>query len=161
MTHILRYIGSIAKRAAAALGADVEGASAIEFALLVPMLIALVIFTADLGMGIYRNIQVQNAAQAGVTFAAARGFSADQISAAVRNATTFSDIQASPAPSKFCGCASASGVAAAVCTAACGDGSQPGTYVTVSAKATYNTIIPYPALPNSYALSSQATVRIQ
>ena len=148
-------------RSTGKLAGSTDGAAAIEFALLVPMLIVLVICTADLGFGIYRHMQVENAAQAGVTYAAARGFSQAQVSAAVLSATTYSDIQASPAPSKFCGCPSGTSVTSAVCTSTCSDGSQPGTYVSVSAKATYNTIIPYPMLPNSYDFAAQATVRIQ
>jgi Flp pilus assembly protein TadG len=148
-------------RSSAKLAGNTDGAAAIEFALLVPMLIVLVICTADLGFGIYRYMQVENAAQAGVTYAAARGFSEAQVSAAVLSATTYPDIQASPAPTKFCGCPSGTSITSAVCTSTCSDGSQPGTYVSASAKATYNTIVPYPMLPTSYDFAAQATVRIQ
>lgn len=148
-------------RSAGKLTGSTDGAAAIEFALLVPMLIVLVICTADLGFGIYRYMQVENAAQAGATYAAARGFSQAQVSAAVLSATTYSGIQASPAPSQFCGCASGTAVTTAACNAPCPDGSSPGTYVSASAKATYNTLVPYPMLPNSYDFAAQATVRIQ
>ena len=140
---------------------DSHGAAAIEFALLVPTLIVLAICTADLGHGIYRNMQVQNAAQAGVTYAAARGFSESLIAGAVVSATTYSDIKAIPAPTKYCGCPSNGSIASAVCTATCSDGSTPGTYVTVSAQATYNTLVPYPVIPNSFEFAATATVRIQ
>jgi len=40
-------------------------------------------------------------------------------------------------------------------------GAQAGTYVTVSAQAVYNTLLPYPLLPSSYTLTAQSTVRTQ
>ena len=142
-------------------GADVRGVAAIELSIIAPTLALALICTADLGLGIYRNMQVQNAAQAGAEYAVAHGFVAESITTAVQAATALSGISASPAPSQFCGCPSATGVAVATCGATCPGGSTVGTYVTVSALATYRTLLPYPALPSSFALTAQSTVRIQ
>ena len=46
-------------------GSDRSGAGAIEFAFLAPLLILMAMLTIDLGLGGYRQMQVQNAAQAG------------------------------------------------------------------------------------------------
>ena len=43
----------------------------------------------------------------------------------------------------------------------CTDGSQPGYYVTISAQATYASVMPYSVLGTSATLSSQAVVRVQ
>jgi len=138
-----------------------RGVAAIEFAVIVPTLVLMMICTVDLGMGIYRKMQVQNAAQAGAAYAMFHGFAADSISTAVTSATSFSGIAASPAPSQSCGCASNTGVTSATCSSTCSGGSVTGTYVTVSAQGTYNTILPYPMIPNSFTLAAQSTVRIQ
>jgi Flp pilus assembly protein TadG len=137
------------------------GAISIEFAVFAPTLVVMLVCSLDLGMGIYRKMQVQNAAQAGAAYAILHGFMASSIQNAVTSATSFSGVSASPAPNEFCGCASTTGVTAATCGSTCSGGSSPGTYVSVSAQATYNTLLPYPVVPNSYTFSSQSTVRIQ
>jgi Flp pilus assembly protein TadG len=141
-------------------GIGVAGGSAVEFALVTPVLALTLVSLADLSLGIYRKMEVQNAAQAGATYAMVNGFNANSITSAVTQATTFS-VSASPAPTQFCGCASMSGVSTVTCGSTCSGGSSAGTYVTVSAQATYNTLLSYPGVPSSWSFSSQSTVRIQ
>src|SRR5262249_13556951 len=109
---------------------DTTGSVAVEFAIVAATIILMAIAVADLGMGFYRGMQVRNAAQAGAAYAMAKGFSANSISSAIVNATSFSGISASPAPTQFCGCASASGITTASCGSSCGGGVTAGTYVT-------------------------------
>jgi Flp pilus assembly protein TadG len=139
----------------------VRGVSAVEFSLIAPILIAATVGTVDLGMGFYRKLQVQSAAQAGAQYAELNGFNANNISSAITNATAYSGISASPTPTQFCGCASASGISVVACGSQCPGAIPAGTYVTASAQSTYTTIIPYPMIPNSRTLSAQSTVRIQ
>jgi Flp pilus assembly protein TadG len=139
----------------------IRGAVSVEFVIFTLTLVLMLVCTLDLGTGIYRKMQVQNAAQAGAAYAVLHGFTANSIQNAVTSATNFAGVSASPAPNEFCGCASSSGVTAATCASTCSGGSSPGTYVTVSAQATYTTLLPYPVVPNNYTLSAQSTVRIQ
>jgi Flp pilus assembly protein TadG len=141
--------------------AGTEGAAVVEFTLFAPILLGMVVFTMDLGFGMYRYMQVQHAAQAGIQYAIVHGYNSSSISSAVTDATAFAGISASPAPSQFCGCRSNTGVTSAACNSTCADGSAAGTYVTVSSQGTYNTIAPYPGIPNSFNLTAQGTVRIQ
>ena len=138
-----------------------RGVAAIEFAIIAPVFVLMLVCTVDMGMGFYRKMQVQNAAQAGAQYAAVSGFLASSISSAVVNATPFAGITASPAPSQFCGCASNSGVTNVACGSACPGGSSPGTYVTVSAQGTYTTLFAYPGIAGSFTFLAQPTVRIQ
>jgi hypothetical protein len=119
----------------------------------------------DLGLGIYYKMQVEDAAQIGAQWAMKNGFdpnNTSNISNAVTSATNASPaISASPAPFQFCGCATGSSVSTATCGATCPGGAQAGTYVTVSAQRTYNTILSYPIFPSSYNFTAQATVRLQ
>jgi Flp pilus assembly protein TadG len=143
-------------------GVAIGGAAAVEFAVIAPLLTAMLIFVTDLGLGFYRKMQVENAAQAGAQYAAVNGFSTSGVSSAVLAATNFSAISASPAPTQFCGCPTSTGVtAAASCSSACSGGSAPGTYVTVSAQASYSTVFNYPGMASSYNFTAQATVRVQ
>jgi Flp pilus assembly protein TadG len=142
-----------------------EGSAALEFTIFAPILLGGAVCTMDLGLGMYRNMQVQHAAQAGAQYAISHGYDAAAISSAVTQATTYADISASPAPDQFCGCPSSTGVNSVTCGSTCTGGLAAGTYVTVSAGATYSTLVPYhavlPAISNSFNLARQATVRIK
>jgi Flp pilus assembly protein TadG len=129
--------------------------------MLAPVLGLLLICTVDLGFGIYRKMEVQNAAQIGAQYAAVKGFDANAITTAVTGSAQGFTVNASPVPAQTCGCPGASGVTAAICGSTCADGNAAGVYVTVSAASTYTTIIPYPMLPPNFSLASQSMVRIQ
>jgi len=152
-----------ARRAASLVRAE-HGNSAIEFALATPILVALLVPVADLGMAFSEQIQVQQAAQAGAQYATLHPWnssSVTDISHAVLAATTLSTISASPAPSQTCGCPSGSAIATATCSSTCSDGQPAGYYVLVNAQAPYTPQLPYSVLGSSVTLSSQSTVRIR
>src|SRR5437870_6466727 len=165
MTHdigkVSRVIGTPLRRLFGTQDHDSSGIAAVEFGLMAPLLALSIICTVDLGLGIYRKMQVQNAAQAGAEYAVTHGYLASAIATATTSATSFSAIKASPEPTRYCGCASGGGVVGAACGSTCPGGSSAGTYVTVSAQSTYTTLLPYPLLPGSFALTAQSTVRIQ
>jgi Flp pilus assembly protein TadG len=139
----------------------IAGLAAIEFAVIAPLLVLMMVSTVDLGLGFYSAMQVQNAAQAGAQYAALHTFNATSISSAVLNATSFKGISASPSPIQFCGCPSKTTVATATCGTKCADGTAAATYVRVSAKGTYTTLLPYPRIPSSFPLAAHSTVRTQ
>jgi len=139
----------------------IAGAAAVEFAMLSSLLVLMMLAVIDLGMGFYRGIQVRNAAQAGAAYAMAKGYDASSITSAIQNATSFSQVSASPAPSQFCGCPTTTGITTATCGSACADGSTARTYVTASATASYRTLLHYPLFPDTFNYAIQATVRIQ
>jgi Flp pilus assembly protein TadG len=137
------------------------GTAAVEFAIIVPLLLAMLVPTIDLGMGLYQQQQVQAAAQAGVQYALTAGYNSTAIQNAVTSATGLSSITASPAPAQSCGCPSGSTISAATCGSACSSGIQAGQYVTVNAAATYSPLLSYPTLGSSVNLTATAIVRIQ
>ena len=140
---------------------DKRGVSAVEFAIVAPVLVAMLIPTVDIGMGLYTKMQVQNAVQAGAQYATASGWNSSGIQNAVTSATGLSSVLASPAPSQSCGCVNGTTLANASCSATCPDGSTAGVYVTVSAQSRYSPLFPYPVLGSSTTLTAQTTVRIQ
>lgn len=160
-------IASAAKRLRRALAAfatgdhATSGTAAIEFAIIGSVLVTLLLVSVDLGLAFYSDMQVETSAQSGAEYAAVHGFNSTAISNAVTNATSTSGIDASPAPSQFCGCASASSVNSATCGTTCSDGMTAGTYVKVTATRTYSTLIPYPSVPASFTQVATSTVRIQ
>jgi len=139
-----------------------EGGNAgIEFSIAAPVLVAMLVPITDLGMGIYQQMQVRDAAQAGAQYAMAHGWDSAAIQAAVTSATTLSGLAASPAPTRSCGCPGQNGIDSAACGATCQNGKAAGVYVTVNAQATYTPLVPYPTLGSSLALNAQTTARIQ
>src|SRR5262249_40727167 len=78
-----------------------EGWAVVEITLFAPILLGAAVCSIDLGLGMYRNMQVQHAAQAGAQYAISHGYDSTAISSAVTQATTYAAISASPAPNQF------------------------------------------------------------
>jgi Flp pilus assembly protein TadG len=141
---------------------NIDGAAAIEFGIIVPVLTLMIVAVADIGLGVYYKMQVEDAAQAGAEYAIRNGFDINAITNAVLSATNASTISASPAPAQFCGCATGSGINSTSCGTQCPGGTLAATYVTVSAQMTYYPIMAYPpSVPSSYNLTAQSTARLQ
>jgi Flp pilus assembly protein TadG len=146
----------------------IAGAALIEFTLVAPMLVVMSIYTMDFGVFFYRQMQVQNAAQAGVDWAMANHiYNNAGISAAVTSATNYADISVSTGyPIEQCGCPSSTGVTFTSNTAPapcplCGS-SVGGLYVTVQTQATWNSFIRYGLFSSATrTLTAQSTARIQ
>ena len=91
-----------------------EGNAALEFSIAAPVLAIIFIPLIDIGMAVYQQMQVQDAAQAGAQYAMAHGWNSGSIQSAVTSATAL-PVSVSPAPSKSCGCPDGSSVSAAAC----------------------------------------------
>lgn len=143
-----------------------KATSAIELALVLPLIAGMIVPLADLGMGAYTKMQVQNAAQAGADYALKTGgFNSTNISNAVTNATGLTGVSATPAPSESCACvggtpATITNTTAPPCSTGCASGNE-GVYVTVNAQASYSPLFPYPAIPSSITFNATSIVRIQ
>jgi Flp pilus assembly protein TadG len=146
---------------------DRRGVSAVEFAILAPVLVALPVPIVDIGLGLYTQMELQNAAQAGAQYALLHPSafpSPAQIQAAAVAAVPSLTLTASS--SQACGCpgtgpAGAPAVTFGSCGTACSTGQPPGTFITVTAQTTYVPMMSYPALGNSVALSAHSVARIQ
>jgi Flp pilus assembly protein TadG len=138
-----------------------RGSAAIEFALISPVFVILLIGVVELGFAGLGAMRVQDAAEAGALYAQVNGWDAAGIAAAVTNATGATGITATPAPVNFCGCPGADGITAADCAGECADGSAPGKYVTVSASMPRLSIMPETISTLPPALTAHSTVRIQ
>lgn len=142
-----------------------DGVSTIEFAIVAPAIAILLVGITDFGMGLWEEMQVADAAQAGAAYAALNGWNSTStgIETAVTSATSLSGLQASPAPSMMsCACpnSNSSALASATCGGSCPDGSTAGHYWIVNAKASYSTILPYPGITSPMNLTSKAYARL-
>src|SRR4051812_32792610 len=92
-----------------------RGTAALEFGLAMPFLLALTVGVTEVGMLSYQAMQVKDAAEAGVVYASQNPADFTGIQNAVTSATGTAGITASPAPTGFCGCPGASGIAIGDC----------------------------------------------
>lgn len=157
---------------------DESGIAAVEFGIIAPVLVLLTVCTSDLGLAIYSDMQMQNAAQAGADYALVHATSGSVNLGSVRNAITAatgcswssngcSGITASA--SQFCGCPGANGVTNVgspsgtppTCSAFSCSGNPAGMYVTATASTTYATLLSYPIIPAKFNFIQNSTVRVQ
>jgi Flp pilus assembly protein TadG len=156
-----------------ALTHDRRGVSAVEFGLAAPVFLAALSPLIDLGLAFSQQIRVNQAVEAGAQYAAVNQYNSDTWATNVQNAVTnATTLTVSPiVGSETCRCPNATNTAivthdtATTCGTAnggtaCSDGTEPGYYITISATATYTSVMPYPII-NNPTLSSQAIVRIQ
>ncbi|PQA87889.1 TadE/TadG family type IV pilus assembly protein [Hyphococcus luteus] len=137
------------------------GVAAIEFALLAPLLVVLLIGVVEIGLAAYQDMEVQNAAEAGALYAVRNGFDPDGIETAMENATGLSGVTAGAAPLSFCGCPGLDGVTVISCDFTCPGGDAPGDYVKVEASFEHHTILPYPWVSSPVVLTGESTVRLK
>ena len=138
----------------------IAGTAAIEFGLSIPLLVIIMMGVVELGFAMYGKMQVYNSVEAGALYAAKNGYDTNGIASAVVKATGTQGITATPAPAQFCGCPSATGIAATACSATCTGGSPSGQYVRISAALPRQTILPYPALGLPDTLTAQSVLRL-
>jgi hypothetical protein len=143
------------------------GTAAIEFGLFIPVLLLLITGTVELGFAMYEAMQVNNAVEAGMLYAAKNGWDSAGIENAVVNAGSIyrgdsPSLTATPAPTQFCGCPQASGIVKTTCVLPppCADGSPVGQYVRINASLDHMTVMPNSGLPLPDTFTAKAVLRL-
>jgi Flp pilus assembly protein TadG len=139
---------------------DKAGIAAIEFGLLVPLLVALLLSCAEIGFFVQQTMVVNSAVEAGILVAAKRGFDANAITSAILNNVTTPGLTATPAPSLFCGCAAGNAITPIACDTKCAGNLTAGQYVKLGAALTPQTIMPTAILPLPTTITAQSTIRL-
>jgi len=140
------------------LAQDRRGATAVEFALVLPLLALIVAGLIDVSRLVLAKLQVQAAAQAGADYAQRRGWDLAGISAAVGAATPLA-AAAAPAPQPSTACV-VSGALASTTAALCANGRRPARFATVSAQASFRALAPWPGFVMPSLVTGQAVVRL-
>ena len=154
-----------------------RGVAMVEFAIVLPVLVLLLLPLVDLGMGFYVKTQVMTAAEAGAQYAFVHGWSGTNTTtqtslvAAVNSATSLSGLQVTTAPSLSCKCANGTTLTTLTVTApysqstcsaqTCVTSPPAGAYVTVHAQATYTPLFTYRIFGGGKTLTASSTVRVQ
>ena len=133
-----------------------SGQSVVEFALVAPVLALLLVAVADFGRVFYTAIELNNAARAGTQYgiqSPANGADvAGMEQAAQSDGSAVSGLTATA--SEYCACPN--GATQACSSTPCAD---MRVYVEVDTSATFNTLLDYPGVPSSIALTGKSVVR--
>lgn len=138
-----------------------SGNTTIEFAIFGMFVLIALAGTVEVGRVMIEAMQVTNAVEAGMVYAAKKDFDAAAIGTTVGNATGAA-VTATPAPALFCGCPSVSGISES-CDGSlrCADGSLGGQYVRVFGQLDHQAIVFLPGLTIPTTLKAQSIVRLR
>jgi Flp pilus assembly protein TadG len=139
------------------LDTKIGGQSAVELALVLPLITILLLTTTDVARVFYVAIAVNSAARAGVQYGAQNSTTASDLAgmkqAATDDASGISNFTA--VASQYCQCPTG-GPFSCSQSNNCAD---KRLYVEVDTSAPFNTLFKYPGLPSSFALNAKAVMR--
>ncbi|HZO81742.1 MAG TPA: TadE/TadG family type IV pilus assembly protein [Candidatus Binataceae bacterium] len=134
-----------------------KGQSMVELALVLPTLALLLVVVADFARVFYLSIAVANAARAGVAYGSQSLLKAIQFDsiqqAALNDGQNIAGLTATA--SDVCMC---NGAVVACSPAAC---AQPQTYVQVTTRTTFHTLLNYPGVPSTIPISYTAMMEVR
>jgi Flp pilus assembly protein TadG len=135
-----------------------DGVGAVEFALILPVLVVLLLAGADLGLAVNEKMRLTSAARAGAQSAYQKSGDTGGVTLAARQAAGSSADGLAVVAQSFCACASG---AAAACSETCPDGTGTRSYVSVSVSRVWSPVLAYPGLGQGLTLSGSMTVRVR
>jgi Flp pilus assembly protein TadG len=137
------------------------GQSAVEFAIIAPVLVTLLLVASDFSRLFFMSINLNNVARAGAQYGSQTVITAADLNGMKTAANaTGAAIAGLTVTSSQCTCTSPSAIPP--CAAAYNCGSNPSaTYVDVGASATFHTLTNYPGIPSSIPLSATAIMAVQ
>ncbi|MGH7916552.1 MAG: TadE/TadG family type IV pilus assembly protein [Candidatus Binataceae bacterium] len=137
-----------------------RGQSAVELALIAPVLILILLAAADFGRLFYISIAISNAARAGAQYGAQSVITAadanGMIAAAQYDGANIPNMSAS---AQQCTCQNSTSVPLCPATYCAGD--SWATFVEVDTHAIFNTLLNYPGIPSSVPLSGKAVMQVE
>lgn len=134
-----------------------SGTSLLETAFALPVFLLLLLGAVDFGRAWYADIEVSSASEAGALYGVQNiSDIAGMQAAATLDAADVASV--SPVASYGCECADGSSVTPS-CASTPSCTTNVVNYVQVTTTSTYNTLLPYPGFPASFALTSTSRMR--
>jgi Flp pilus assembly protein TadG len=136
------------------------GQSAAELALIAPILLLLLLASADFARVFYMAIAVNNAARAGAQYGSQTVITAaDSQGMAAAAKSDGSNVPNLTATASQCTCEASTTVTA--CSASYCTNNPTATFVEVDTSAPFQTLVTYPGIPSSLTLSGKAIMAVQ
>jgi Flp pilus assembly protein TadG len=132
-----------------------QGVTAIEMALILPIITFLVIALIDFGATTKASVELSGALRTGEQFAVGQPSNISNITSVVKNATTLPSRKVAVTTATFCECDGISGACGSTCN------SGLATFVTIKAAYSVPLLISYPTIPNPFPLTKTVSVRVQ
>jgi Flp pilus assembly protein TadG len=137
-----------------------NGHSMVEMAVVAPVLALMLVIGTDFGRLYYTNIEVANAARAGAQYGSQSLIAAaDSPGMSTAAKTDASNLTGLSVNAKQCTCMTSTSVAA--CNASYCTNNPQATFVEVDTQTTFHTILNYPGVPSSIALTGKAIMRVE
>jgi Flp pilus assembly protein TadG len=140
------------------------GASLVELALLLPLLVLLFLGVVEVGRIFYVSVEVNNAARAGAAYGAQSNITAGDTAGMERVAEQDApDVPGLTATANYsCACSTAAGTVTnlASCTDTCAAGDHQIIFVTVYTSASFTTLSHFPGLPTPFTTYGKAIMRV-
>ena len=143
---------------------DRRGIAMVEFGLVSGILCTMALGVVDFGVGLWSQMELQNAVDAGAQYVMWYQWNQSGITSAVQNATKMSLGGSSGntvSVTQACACPdSTGGIIAATCGTSCSQGGATASnYITITANYSYSTIFTWPGISNPMTLSATAVVQ--
>lgn len=139
------------------------GNAALEFTLLFPVLLFMLVGTMDFARVFFGGIAMENAARAAVQYGALSpgkaGDTAGIVAAGLADAAGQGLVGVTASARNFCSCTGSSSTIS--CSIGSCSGQTPNGYVEATVQYTFNSIVPYPGLPANMVISRTARMRVQ
>jgi Flp pilus assembly protein TadG len=140
-----------------------QGQSLVELAIALPVFLMVLMGALEFGRLAYAQLEITNAARAGVAYGMQGPATADNISAmetaAVNDGADISGLTATA--SEYCTCGNGASVSCASAAATCTSYPHVFTYIQVTTQASVNPMFYVTGLPKSFLLTGNATVAVQ
>ncbi|WP_448187482.1 TadE/TadG family type IV pilus assembly protein [Azospirillum sp. sgz301742] len=140
------------------LAANRDGNVAVEFALLLPLLILILGGVIDFGRAFYDRMALESAARSAVQYARQSPSDSAGIQLAALGAGGVPSTATVDALQVFCECPDGSSVG---CNAVCASGGTVLRFLSVTVRENFETMFPYPGVSSPLALAGSATIRVQ
>jgi Flp pilus assembly protein TadG len=133
-----------------------DGNAVVEFALIVPVLLIMILGLVDAGRAIGANAQLGNGVTAALRYALTDAYAVDDIAAAAMSGSRYADGEATVSVQHTCECPDGTPVA---CTDTCVAGFKR-IFVQVDMQRTQPTVFSYPILGDSITVSRTGSLQV-
>lgn len=141
-----------------------RGSAAIEFAIACPVMLVFFGGLVDFGLALWDKSTLSNAVAQGAYYAYVIGtnVAGTNVQTLVQSSTGLNNVHATvTGPACYCITGTPLALAAATCNTTCADTTTSGSYVTIRATYTYQSILPVYSRLNNPTLIESTTVRLK
>lgn len=146
------------RRTLASFLGNCAGSTAVEFAVLAPILIVLVAGLVDLGQSLYTSMLLRTAARAGAAYAMTNPADTEGARQVVFHSAGMDSTALEVTANRYCECPDGSSVS---CSGTCTDGGTISTFVEIKASQRVATVSSYAGLLAPVVLSGKAVFRVR